>query len=92
MIYHYISDNANPSHLLRSGFCWIRAAALPEILSKTSLSESLAIIGKLLGHRKVQTTAVYAHLARDSVPVAAERVSVSLGTDLEPTPDGSAVT
>ena len=54
--------------------------------------ESLAMIGKLLGHHKVQTTALYAHLARDSVRVAAERVSVSLGTDLEPAPDGSAVT
>ena len=28
-----------------------------------SLGESLPMIGKLLGHRKVQTTARYAHLA-----------------------------
>ena len=32
-----------------------------------ALGESLSMIGELLGHRKVQTTARYAHLARDSV-------------------------
>ena len=51
-----------------------------------SLGESLPMIGKLLGHRKVQTTARYAHLARDSVKVAAERVSDSLAADLDKTP------
>ena len=48
-----------------------------------SLGESLPMIGKLLGHRKVQTTARYAHLARDSVKNAAERVSESLAVDLD---------
>ena len=32
-----------------------------------ALGESLPTIGKLLGHSKIQTTARYAHLARDSV-------------------------
>ena len=32
-----------------------------------ALGESLTMIGKLLGHRQVQTTARYAHLARESV-------------------------
>ena len=32
-----------------------------------ALGESLPMIGKLLGHTQVQTTARYAHLARDSV-------------------------
>lgn len=41
------------------------------------------MIGKLLGHRKVQTTARYAHLARDSVKAAAEQVSDSLAADLD---------
>ena len=41
------------------------------------------MIGKLLGHRKVQTTARYAHLARASVKAAAERVSESLAADLD---------
>ena len=55
-----------------------------------SLGESLPMIGKLLGHRKVQTTARYAHLARDSVKAAAERVSDSLAADLDTPPNVSA--
>ena len=47
-----------------------------------ALGESLPMIGKLLGHRKVQTTARYAHLARDSVKAAAARVAESLRADL----------
>ena len=39
------------------------------------------MIGKLLGHTKVETTARYAHLARDSVKTAGERVAVSLLAD-----------
>ena len=50
------------------------------------------MIGKLLGHRKVQTTARYAHLARDSVKIAAERVSDSLAADLDTHPSVSAET
>ena len=49
-----------------------------------SLGESLPMIGKLLGHRKVQTTARYAHLARDSVKAAAEQIGASLAADLGP--------
>ena len=56
-----------------------------------SLGESLPMIGKLLGHRKVQTTARYAHLARDSVKVAAERVAGSLAIDLDAPPNASAI-
>ena len=40
-----------------------------------ALGESLPMIGRLLGHSQVQTTARYAHLARDSVHEAARRVS-----------------
>ena len=54
-----------------------------------SLGESLPMIGKLLGHRKMQTTARYAHLARDSVKAAAERVSGSLAVDLDAPANGS---
>ena len=39
--------------------------------------ESLPIIGKLLDHTEVQTTARYAHLAVDPVKAAAEVVSLS---------------
>jgi len=47
-----------------------------------ALGETLPMIGKLLGHKKVQTTARYAHLARDSVKAAAGRVAESLRADL----------
>ena len=57
-----------------------------------SLGESLPMIGRLLGHRKVQTTARYAHLARDTVKAAGERVSDSLAADLNGLPDVAAVT
>jgi integrase len=43
-----------------------------------TLGESLPMIGKLLGHTQVQTTARYAHLAADPVKAAAERVSSSI--------------
>ncbi len=40
-----------------------------------SLGEGLPMIGKLLGHTQVQTTARYAHLANDPVKAAAGKVS-----------------
>ena len=46
-----------------------------------ALGEGLPIIGRLLGHRQVETTARYAHLARDSVGESAERISVSIAAD-----------
>ena len=51
-----------------------------------ALGESLSMIGKLLGHTKIQTTARYAHLARDSVKESAARVAASIGRDLEDAP------
>ncbi len=47
-----------------------------------ALGESLPMIGKMLGHRKVQTTARYVHLARDSVKASAARIAESLREDL----------
>ena len=47
-----------------------------------ALGESLPMIGKLLGHRQVQTTARYAHLARHSVKAAARRIEDSLAADM----------
>ena len=49
-----------------------------------ALGESLPMIGKLLGHSKIQTTARYAHLARDSVKVSAAKVAASIGADILP--------
>ena len=42
------------------------------------------MIGKLLGHTQVQTTAQYAHLARDSIQSAAARVTGSIGGNMTP--------
>ena len=55
-----------------------------------ALGESLPMIGKLLGHTQVQTTARYAHLARNSVKVAAVRIADSLEADMDTPPDVSA--
>ncbi len=39
------------------------------------VEEGLPMIGKLLGHTQVQTTARYAHLANDPVKLAANRIA-----------------
>ena len=47
-----------------------------------ALGEPLPMIGKLLGHTKIQTTARYAHLARDSIRQSAAKVAASIGADI----------
>ena len=47
-----------------------------------SLGESLTAIGHLLGHRKVATTARYAHLVQDAEKAAAVRVGASIEAHL----------
>ena len=47
-----------------------------------ALGESLTMIGKLLGHNKIETTSRYAHLARDSIKVSSARVADSIGADI----------
>ena len=47
-----------------------------------ALGESLPMIGRLLGHTQVETTARYAHLAKDSVHDSAVRVSESIAADI----------
>jgi len=69
-----------------------RRAGLPEIRihdlrhsfasAAVGLGTSLPMIGKLLGHSQVQTTARYAHLADDPVRAAAARVSDELARAL----------
>ena len=49
-----------------------------------ALGEPLPMIAKLLGHTKIQTTARYAHLARDSVRDSAARVAASIAADILP--------
>jgi len=46
------------------------------------LGEGLPMIGRLLGHARVETTARYAHLARDSVRESAIRISDSIAADI----------
>ena len=46
-----------------------------------ALGEGLPIIGRLLGHHRVETTARYAHLAGDSVGESAERIIVSIAAE-----------
>ena len=43
-----------------------------------ALGQSLPMIGKLLGHRQIETTGRYAHLARESMHEAATRISDSI--------------
>jgi integrase len=46
------------------------------------VGEGLAMIGKLLGHTQVQTTARYAHLASDPAKQAATKISDRLALAL----------
>ena len=39
------------------------------------VGEGLTMIGKLLGHNKVETTARYAHLANDTLIAASNRIA-----------------
>ena len=55
----------------------VRIHNLPHSFASRALAlgESLTMIGKLLGHTQVQTTARYAYLANDPVKSAANRIS-----------------
>ena len=69
-------------------FVFRRRCALPDVrihdlrhsFASTAIMDNvpLSTIGKLLGHKLVETTAKYAHLSDDVVGEAAERVSGSL--------------
>jgi integrase len=54
--------------------------------SAVGLGESLPMIGKLLGHSQVQTTARYAHLANDPVRSAADRISAEISRAMQLAP------
>ena len=55
------------------------------LAGRWALGEGLPMIGKLLGHSQVQTTARYAHLARDTVKASATRIGDSIDHDLDAT-------
>lgn len=76
------------AHLYGLQNVWERVrsrAALPDVRihdlrhtfasAAVAAGQGLPMIGKLLGHTQVQTTARYAHLAADPVKAAAEQVS-----------------
>ena len=46
------------------------------------LGEALPMIGKLLGHSDIETTARYAHLVQDSIHETAERIAQSIAADI----------
>ena len=48
-----------------------------------ALGESLSVIGSLLGHREVASTARYAHLMREAEKAAAARVGDSIGVHVK---------
>ena len=54
-----------------------------------ALGEGLPMIGKLLGHTQVQTTARYAHLAQDTVKASAARIGDSIEHDLDAVQESS---
>ena len=72
----------------RAGFEDVRIHDLRHSFASRALAlgESLPMIGKLLGHRQVQTTARYAHLAQESVKASSARVSKSIEVDMETAP------
>jgi integrase len=61
----------------RAGLKDVRIHDLRHTFASTAVAagQGLPIIGKLLGHTQVQTTARYAHLAADPVRMAADQVS-----------------
>ena len=61
----------------RAGVKDVRIHDLRHTFASTAVAagQGLPMIGKLLGHTQVQTTARYAHLASDPVKVAADHIS-----------------
>ena len=49
-----------------------------------ALGEGLPMIGKLLGHKIVRTTARYAHLARDTEKASIAKIGGSIGANILP--------
>ena len=47
-----------------------------------ALGEGLPVIGRLLGHKEIATTARYAHLMREAEKAAAARVGESIGAHI----------
>jgi integrase len=68
----------------RAGLKDVRIHDLRHTFASTAVAsgQGLPMIGKLLGHTQVQTTARYAHLAADPVKTAADAVSSQIAASL----------
>jgi len=64
----------------RAGVTDVRIHDMRQTFASTAVAsgQGLPMIGKLLGHTQVQTTARYAHLAAEPVKIAADSVAASL--------------
>src|SRR5712672_1573374 len=82
----HLTDLQHPWRRIRkaAGLSDVRIHDLRHTFASGGLlvGEGLAMIGKLLGHTQVQTTARYAHLASDPVKQAATRISDRLALAL----------
>ncbi len=85
------------AHLTDLSYYWARVAARAGLVGARihdirhsyasralALGESLTMIGRLLGHARVGTTARYAHLMRDAEKAAAGRVGDSIAIHILP--------
>jgi integrase len=72
----------------RAGLKDVRIHDLRHTFASTAVAsgQGLSMIGKLLGHTQVQTTARYAHLAADPVKTAADQVAGSIAAALNQDP------
>ena len=70
----------------RAGFDDVRIHDLRHSYASRALAlgESLTMIGRLLGHADIGSTARYAHLARDTEKISAARVGGSIEADIMP--------
>jgi integrase len=68
----------------RAGLIDVRIHDLRHTFASTAVAsgQGLPMIGKLLGHTQVQTTARYAHLAAEPVKMAADAVAQNLRQSL----------
>jgi integrase len=82
----HLSDLQHPWRRVReeAGLNGIRIHDLRHTFASGGLAvgEGLSMIGKLLGHTQIQTTARYAHLASDPMKAAANKISDRLASAL----------
>lgn len=82
----YLSDLQHPWRRLRAaaGLDGVRIHDLRHTFASGGLAvgEGLSMIGKLLGHTQIQTSARYAHLASDPMKAAANKISDRLASAL----------